>query len=172
MAFFECGFAGTNADKIRMIADLDGGWRKLHTGWGFFAEDDLDYKEESKFNCRLYLLGKAPSSFESRKSFHERYLDPFMFGNCLVSLHGMKLEVDVPLAQRWTPTNDSNRRPSIYEIVEDVFYTKTEEGKIYYRLQIWVVLHGQSKMFVPDHYERGDGFAWIGGRPESNPRKF
>jgi hypothetical protein len=97
----------------------------------------LDYKGECRFHCKLYLVGKAHGSYESRKTFHERYLlEPIKFGSNSVSLHGMKLEIDVPLAQRWTPTNDSNRRPSIYEIVEDVFYVETEEGKINYRLQV------------------------------------
>jgi hypothetical protein len=60
----------------------------------------------------------------------------------------------------------------VYEITEDVFYIQTEKETINYRLQVWVVLHGKSRMFVPDQREWGDGFAWIGGRPESNPRKF
>jgi len=84
----------------------------------------------------------------------------------------MKLEVDVPLAQSWKKTNDLNRRPIVYEIADDVFSIETEEGSIDYRLQVWVVLRGESKMFVPDQFEYGDGFAWIGGRPESNREKF
>jgi hypothetical protein len=155
-----------------MCADLDGGWRKLNKGWGFFAEDYLDYKEESRFHCKLYLLAKVPSSNESSKTFHERYPDPLELGCCLVSLHGMKLEVDIPLDQHWTPTNDLNKRPSIYEIAENIFYIETKDGNINYRLQIWAILHGQSKMFVMDQHEWGDGFAWVGGRPESNRRKF
>jgi hypothetical protein len=172
MAFFDGGFVGANKDVIRMGADLDGGWRQLSKGWGFYTEDFLNYLGESKFHCKLYLVEKAPKSFESRKIFHERYLEPLEIGGCRVSLHGMKLEVDVPLAQRWTLTNDSNRRLSIYEIAENAFCVQTGDGKITYRLQVWVVFHGQSKMFVPSQSEWGDGFAWIGGRPESNRRKF
>ena len=172
MEFFECGYSGANKDIIRMCADLDVGWRKLSKGWGFYAEDYLDYRDESRFHCKLYLVEKAPKAFESRKTFHERYFDPVKLGSSLVSLHGMNLEVCVPLAQGWKPTSDANRRPSIYEIGEDIFYIETLDGNIHYRLQIWVVLHGKSNMFVPDQREWGDGFAWIGGRPESNRRKF
>ena len=171
MELLECGYAGANKDIIRICADLDHGWTNLGGAWGFDKTDYLEYGE-SKFRCRLRLVEKAPGSYESRKTFPERYFDPIKIGSIFVSLHGKKLEVDVPLAQPWTPTNDVNRRPSIYEIGEDIFYIKTEDGNINYRLQIWVVLHGQSKMFVQDQREWGDGFAWIGGRPESNPRKF
>jgi hypothetical protein len=173
MAFFECGYAGANGDRVRLCADLAGGWRKLTKGWGFYADDYLNYRGESKFHCKLYLVEKAPSSYESRKMFHERYLlSPLRLGSNFVMLHGMKLEVEVPLDQGWKRTNDINRRPCVHEIGEDIFSVDTDDGAISYRIQIWVVLHGQSKMFVPDQREWGDGFAWIGGRPESNPRKF
>ena len=89
-----------------------------------------------------------------------------------MSLRGAKLEVNVPLAQRWLRTNDSNQRPSIYEIAENVFSIETEDGIINYRLQLWVVLHVPPRMFVQDQREWGDGFAWVGGRPESNRQKF
>jgi hypothetical protein len=171
MELFECGYAGANKDIIRICADLDHGWKNLGKAWGFDETNYLEYGE-SKFRCRLRLVEKAPSSYESRKVFHDRYLDPVILGNCSASLHGMKLQVDVPLTQRWSPTNDSNRRPSIYEIAEDFFLIETGDEKICYRLQIWVVLHGPSKMFVSDQQEWGDGFAWIGGRPESDRRKF
>jgi hypothetical protein len=55
---------------------------------------------------------------------------------------------------------------------EDVFEVETIDGVLNYRLQVWVVLHGQSRMFVKEERELGDGFAWVGGRPESNRRKF
>jgi hypothetical protein len=171
MELFECGYAGANKDIIRMCADLDHGWTNLGRAWGFDRTNYLEYGE-SKFRCRLRLVEKAPRSYESRKTFLDRYFDSIVLGSNHVSLHGMKLEVDVPLAQQWTQTADVNRRPRIYEIGEDIFYIETEDGNINYRLQIWVVLHGQSKMFVPEQREWGDGFAWIGGRPESNPRKF
>jgi hypothetical protein len=127
MDYFECGYAGANKDSIRMSADLDVGWRNLKKGWGFYAEDYLDYKDESKFHCKLYLVEKAPKQFDSRKTFHERYFDSVKLGNSIVSLHGVKLEVCVPLSQEWKPTNDSNRRPSIYEIGEDIFYLETSD---------------------------------------------
>jgi hypothetical protein len=122
MELFECGYAGVNKDVIHMCADLDHGWTNLGKTWGFDKTNHLEYYEESKFRCRIRLVEKASSFYESRKTFHERYFDPIKLGKCFVSLHGMKLEVDVPLAQDWTPTNDSNRRPSIYEIGEDIFY--------------------------------------------------
>lgn len=154
-----------------MVADLDGGWRELTKGWGFWAEDNLDYRDESKFQCRLYFLAKAPDSYESRKTFHERYLlEPIRRGRISISLHGMNLEVDVPLTQGWR--RDKNGRPLIHEIEEDVFSVETSEGSINYRLQIWVTFFGRSSMFVPDQREWGDGFAWVGGRPESNRQKF
>jgi hypothetical protein len=172
MALLECGYSGREKDMIRLCADLGRGWKNLGKAWGFDEKDFLDYGE-SKFRCRLRFVEKAPGSFESRKTFHERYLlEPTKLGSNSISLHGTKLEVDVPLAQGWTPTNDSNRRPCLYEIGEDIFSVVTEEGTISCRLQIWVVLHGESSMFVKDEHERGDGFAWIGGRPESNRRKF
>jgi hypothetical protein len=171
MNFFECGYAGKDKDRIRMRADLNGGWRQLDKGWGFDAEVYLDYRNESKFRCRLYLLAKAPSSFETRKTFPERYIpDPVEFGNNFISLHGTKLEVDVPMDQVWKQTSDNHRRPCIYEFKEDIFSIATDDGTIYYRIQIWVVFHGESRMFVPDQHEWGDGFAWIGGLPESNRR--
>lgn len=155
-----------------MCADLEHGWANLVEAYGFDKTDYLDYGE-SRFRCRLRLIEKAPRSYESRKAFHERYLlEPLKLGSNSVSLHGMKLEVDVPLAQSWKKTNDLNRRPIVYEIADDVFSIETEEGSIDYRLQVWVVLRGESKMFVPDQFEYGDGFAWIGGRPESNREKF
>jgi hypothetical protein len=173
MANLECGYAGANKEIIRLRADLERGWRNLDGPWGFDEQDYLLYEGESKFRCRLRLAEKAPRTWESRKTFHERYsAEPLRLGNNAVSLHGMKLEVDVPFAQSWAPTNDSNRRPSVYEIREDVFCIETTDGNVKYRLQLWVVLHGRSKMFVKDERELGDGFSLAGGRPESNRRKF
>jgi hypothetical protein len=172
MSWLECGFAGREREKIRLCGDLARGWRNLGQFWGFDEQDYLEYGE-SKFRCRFRVVAKAPDSFSSRKTFPERYvLDPIKVGECSVSLHGLKLELDVSLAQPWRPTNDANRRPSVYEIEEDAFIVRTPEGDIYYRLQVWLVLHGQSKMFVKDEYEWGDGFAWIGGRPESDRSRF
>lgn len=172
MVHLECGYAGTNRDMIRLCADLDRGWRELGGKWGFDGQDFLPSEGDSKFRCRVRFIEKAPSTWESRRTFPERYLNPITFGNNLVSLQGMKLEVDIPLAQNWAPTNGSNRRPSIYEMSENVFEVETIDGVINYRLQVWVVFHGQSKMFVKEERELGDGFAWVGGRPESNRRKF
>jgi hypothetical protein len=172
MMLFECGYAGADKDRIRLVADLDRGWSNLGNVWGFDQTNYLDYGD-SRFRCRLRIVEKAPKVWETRTTFHERYLSgPLLLGNCSVSLHGMKLEVDVPLSQRWMPTNDSNRRPSVFGFSEDAFSIETKDGSIYYRLQVWLVLHGPSRMFVPDQREHGDGFAWIGGRPESNRRKF
>ena len=129
--------------------------------------------EEPRFRCRLRLVEKAPTTWASRAVFHGRYLDdPFRVGGNFVSLHGVRLQVDVPLSQDWSLTNDSNRRPSIYVMDEDVFCVDTSDGAIHYRLQLWIVLHGRSQMFVKAEREWGDGFAWVGGRPESNRRKF
>lgn len=172
MANLECGFAGREKDIIRLSANLADGWRDLESSWGFDVQDYLDYGD-SKFRCRLRLVAKAPVSFATRKRFHERYLlEPVRFGRNSVSLHGVKLEIDVPLDQPWLPTKDLNRHPRIYEIAEDAFSLTTSEGEISYRLQIWVVFQGSSTMFVKDQFEKGDGFAWAGGRPESNRRKF
>ena len=172
MASLDCGYAGREKETIRLCADLNRGWKNLGKAWGFDEQDFLDYGD-SRFRCRLRLVAKIPSSCESGKTFHDRYIiEPIKLGTNSVTLHGMKLEVDVPLAQDWMPTRDLNRRPSIYDIGEDIFSIVTKGGTITYRLQIWVVLHGQSEMFVPDQREMGDGFAWIGGRLKSNRRKF
>lgn len=172
MSHLECGYAGREKEKINLCADLERGWTNLGRFYGFDYQAFLDYGE-SKFRCRVRLVEKAPLEWESRKTFHDRFLlEPLELGNNLVSLHGMKLEIEVPLKQYWAATNDVNRRPNIYEISEDIFSIETPDGVISYRLQIWVVLHGQSRMFVRDQYEQGDGFAWTGGRPESNRRKF
>jgi hypothetical protein len=118
MVLLECGYAGREKEKIRLCADLGSGWKNLGKAWGFDEENFLDYGE-SKFRCRLRLVERAPSSFESRKTFHERYLiEPKKLGRNSISLHGMKLEVDVPLAQSWTPTNDSNRRPAVQNPID------------------------------------------------------
>jgi hypothetical protein len=173
MGHLDCGYAGANSDIIRLCADLDCGWRELGGKWGFDEQDFLPSEGDSKFRCRVRFIEKAPSNWESRRTFPERYLlNPITLGNNLVSLHGTKLEVDIPLTQDWVSTNDSNRRPSIYVMKEDVFEVETIDGVLNYRLQVWVVLHGQSRMFVKEERELGDGFAWVGGRPESNRRKF
>ena len=173
MRVFDCGFSGSNKDVIRLSGDLDRGWRNLGPAWGFDESDSALEYGESKFRCRLWLVAKAPTSFESRKTFHERYLQqPVRLGCSAVSLHGMRIEVDVPLDQAWSATKDLNKYPIVYAIREDVFSIETGEGRINYRLQFWVVLHGPSRMFVPNQYETGDGFAWVGGRPESNRQRF
>ncbi len=52
-------------------------------------------------------------------------------------LNGTKLNVEVPLEQAWRPTKDLNRRPSIYEIDDDIFVVNnTNEGSISYRIQL------------------------------------
>lgn len=173
MLRLSCGYSGKEKDSIRVSASLDIGWKNLGKSWGFDETDYLDYDGDSKFRCRLRLVEKAPTTWASRAVFHERYLDdPFRVGDNFVSLHGLRLQVDVPLSQDWSLTNDSNRRPSIYVMDEDVFCVDTSDGAIHYRLQLWIVLHGRSQMFVKAEHEWGDGFAWVGGRPESNRRKF
>jgi hypothetical protein len=172
MPNFECGFAGRDKDVIRLVADLGRGWKKLDRCFGFDEQDFLDYRD-SKFRCRLRLVEKAPDHFETRRSFPERYLlEPVRLDKSSVSLHGVKLEINIPLDQRWSQTQDRNKYPIIFENADDIFIIKTEEGTISYRLQIWIVLHGPLTMFVRDQFEKGDGFAWIGGRSESNRRKF
>jgi len=116
---------------------------------------------------------KAPPSYESRKDFPERYLDePLDSGRSSLMLHGTKMDIDVPLSQEWAVTKDSNHRPVIYELRENAFSIDFSEGSINYRVQVWVTHHGPPHMFVRDAFEHGDGFAWVGGRPESNRRKF
>jgi hypothetical protein len=172
MGIFECGFAGADKDIIRIYADLGCGWSNLGSACGFDKTDFLEYGE-AKFKCRLRLIAKAATSTKSAQIFHERYvLKPVEVGRSLISLHGLRLQVDIAMGQVWFTTQDQNRRPIIYETSENLFSVDTPDGPISYRMQLWVVLHGQSKMFVRDQYEHGDGFAWIGGRPESNRRKF
>ena len=91
-------------------------------------------------------------------------------GDNSVSIDGPVMVIDVPLTQGWRLSQQG--RPMLYEISDQLFQSMTTEGSIDYRVQLWVVYHGDEKMFVKNEREWGDGFAWVGGRPESNRRKF
>jgi hypothetical protein len=79
--------------------------------------------------------------------------------------------LNIPLLNVWQPTNNSGRQ-RIYENGERLFSITTPDGVIEYRVQLWVVAYETRRIFFQTEYEWGDGFAWVGGRPESNRRKF
>jgi hypothetical protein len=168
----QVGYAGKEKDRIELVADLERGWRNLGARWGIDEQVFLDARgEDSKFRCRIRFVCEQGVPSGAAK------LSPT--GSAAVSLDGneirlesSRLIVSVPLAQRWLPTQNKSRNPSIYVDGSGLFRQHAESGEVSYRFQMWVVLHGQSHMFGEDKHEWGDGFAWVGGRPESSRHKF
>ncbi|MBV8630322.1 MAG: hypothetical protein JOZ83_05320 [Silvibacterium sp.] len=157
-------------------ANLDIGWKNLGSFWGFDEQDRLPFEKESTFVCRLRLRhGKelaVPKEcleiYPGVQSSEKIDFDTFSLERDLQSL-----KLRIPIAdQKWVPTNNLSRHPLIYLAEEGVFRTEIEEFTITYDFYAWIRLHGPTKMFVPDKFEWGDGFAWVGGRPESNRKRF
>jgi hypothetical protein len=170
MELLTVDFFGQSERYIRLHADLEKGWRDLGKKWGFDNQGWLPY-QESKFRCRIRLTANADAKWETRKTFPEIALESEIGGNPVL-ISGGHLELLAKMAQPWKATNNPSRNPSIYASEEVLFSHNSLDGEISYSLQLWLVFRGPSKMFVPDVYEWGDGFAWVGGRPESNRRRF
>jgi len=175
MDFLDWRFAGRERNVIQLSANLERGWRDLskpgkkHNYWGFDESIKADCQMNSLFRCHLYVAATAPHSWPSVQSFPTmKFLG--RLGDNSVSIDGPVMVIDVPLTQGWRLSQQG--RPMLYEISDQLFQSMTTEGSIDYRVQLWVVYHGDEKMFVKNEREWGDGFAWVGGRPESNRRKF
>jgi hypothetical protein len=170
MDLLDCRYAGGQKEIIQLSTDLQTGWEDLGKNWGFDKTVKLPYLSESYFRCRLRVAALVPDKRESARIFSGDELS-CVLGQNSVLVNGPKMEVNIPLSNTWRPTRDSGN-PIVYEIGDPLFSLTVVDETIGYRVQLWVVLHGPRNMFVRDQYEWGDGFAWIGGRPESNRRKF
>jgi hypothetical protein len=175
MDFLDGRYAGGNRQTIQLAADLERGWGRINGSWGFDRTVWLPYERESKFRCRVRVVAVGPTSPVDSELLptHFRSFDSQKrLGRNLVFLKESILIVNFPLDQEWQPAKES-RDPLIYEIGDPLFETTMpNDCKLGMRMQLWVVEKGPTCMFVRNQYERGDGFAWIGGRPESNRRKF
>ncbi len=163
-------------DIVEITADLDRGWRLLEKKgskrdyFGFDRQVHLPDKSEPEFWCHLYVVALGPITWESVRRFPgTRYRCELGFNN--VSIDGSRMVVEIPLLNAWRPTNESGRE-RIYDKNDGLFSIKTSDGDISYRVQLWFVNLGQRRMTVRSEYEKGDGVALVGGRPESNRRKF
>ena len=167
----------SNRQVLLLKANLDIGWKNLGEELGGFDEEDrLGYERESTFVCHLrFRHAKEPTAprvclqiFPGVEPAEKVEREAFS-----VEINTHILLLRIPIAdQRWVPTNNLSRHPSIYLSEGSLFRIQIEEFLISYDLYAWVRLHGPTKMFVPDKFEWGDGFAWVGGRPESNRRRF
>jgi hypothetical protein len=165
----------SNRKVLMLVADLALGWRDLGSAWGFDKEDRIPFESESTFVCRLRLRhAKGYAAHQDLlRAFPELETVNVNGGSFSAELFGSILRVRIPIVeQRWVPTNNQSRHPSIYLFEESLFTAEIDGRHIRYDMQVWVRLHGRTRMFVPDKFEWGDGFAWVGGRPESNRRRF
>jgi hypothetical protein len=171
---WEC--PGPQRDHLHLRADLDHGWTLLAKGnkkqayRGFDLQIYLPDRSEPKYWCHLYVVARVPIEHESVETFAGTHFKGTLGCN-QVSINGSIMEIDVPLElNTWAPTKESGRM-GIYASSEELFRINTEDGNISFRAQLWLVNYEPKTMFIKHQYEWGDGFAWIGGRPESNRRK-
>jgi hypothetical protein len=175
MDLLDWRYAGHQKDIIQLSADLDRGWGHLEKKgrkpdyWGFDRQIYLPGKSEPEFWCHLYVVALGPITWESVRTFPGTVCRCELGYNS-VSVNGSRMVVDIPLLNAWRPTNESGRE-RIFEN-EPLFSITTPDGVIRYRVQLWFVNLGPRHMLVKPEYEMGDGVALVGGRPESNPRKF
>lgn len=169
--------AGRQKDHILLTADLNRGWKHLEKRgrkpayWGFDEQIWVPNKNEPDYWCHLYFVALGPVTWESVRTFPGT-VGRYDLGHNSVSVNGSRMEVDIPLSNNaWGLTQESNRL-RIHVQKEPLFSIATPDGVIGFRVQLWFVHHGPRSMFVKHQYEWGDGLAWIGGRPESNRRKF
>jgi hypothetical protein len=161
----DCRYTGGDRAVIRLTADLDAGWQDLADEWGFDGSGSLNYEIESKFQCRLRFVAKAPEWWETRTRFPaSEYLTRLSFGWNVVMVYGSRLIVDLPLEQPWRPDENETDCPSIYGFEPSLYSEETTDGKIEYQVQVWVTLHGSTKKFVRHEYDWGEGFAWMGSQ--------
>jgi hypothetical protein len=164
-------------EVLLLTADLDVGWRNLGEIWGFDEEARLaTYEQESTFVCRLRLRHAKGLTVpaECLESFVDNQsVEKVDRGTFSVEHDRQFLKVRIPIKeQNWVPTINQSRHPSVYFFEESLLRAEVENWVIPYDMQVWIRLRGRTKMFVPDKFEWGDGFAWVGGRPESNRRRF
>lgn len=145
---------------IRLVADLDSGWRDLGKCWGFDKTKYLPYSRDNKFRCRI------------RIGTHATHIDEFppvewacSIGANTICIKDQRFEVIVPLDQPWRTTDNPSKNPIVY-------LEQSMRVGCAYLFQIWVVCHGPGKMYVKNAYEYGDGKSLAGGRPESDRRRF
>jgi hypothetical protein len=175
MELLDWRYTGRERDTIQLTANLGLGWKDLskpgqkRNYWGFDESVKAEYQGNSFFRCHLYVAALAPHSSPSAQSFPSITFAGNL-GRNSVQVNGQMMIVEVRLTQGWGISQQG--RPLVYEISDRLFQAITSEEMVDYRAQLWVVHHGDDSMFVKNEYERGDGFAWIGGRPESNRRKF
>jgi hypothetical protein len=170
-------YVRSQRDSIQLTANLDAGWKYLESKgkkpsyWGFDQTVYIPNRSEPDYWCHLYVVALGPTTRESVQRFPGANLECGLGCNS-VRISLSKMEVTVPLIHnRWLPTNESNRI-GIYAIEDPLFSLDAPDGELRFRAQLWFVYHGPKSMFVKHQYEWGDGFAWVGGRPESNRRKF
>lgn len=184
MDLLDWRYTGHQKDIIQLSADLDRAWGPLEKKgskpdyYGFdkqiYLPDKSEpefwcHKSEPEFWCHLYVVALGPVTWATVRIF------PGTVCNCelgqnTVSINGSRMVVDIPLLNTWRPTNESGRE-RVFEN-EPLFSIATSDGVIRYRVQLWLVNLGPRRMLVKPEYERGDGVALDGGRPESNRRKF
>jgi hypothetical protein len=128
-------------------------------------------KASLTFGAICMSLARAPIERKSVGTFPGTTFNGSL-GHNPVSINNSIMEIDIPVAfNTWTYTKES-RRMGVYAYSEELFRISTPDGDIPFRAQLWLVNYEPPTMFVKHQYEWGDGFAWIGGRPESNRRKF
>ena len=175
MELLDWRYAGTEKDHVQLTADLDRGWKYLEKKgrkpdyWGFDQAIKLLNASDPEFWCRLYVVAVGPTIWESVRTFPGAVCSCEL-GQNSVSINGSKMVVDIPLLNAWKPTNESGRE-RVFEN-EVPFSITTPDGVIKYRIQLWFVNLGPRRMLVKPQFERGDGIALDGGRPESNRQKF
>jgi hypothetical protein len=177
MDLLDWRYAGPHKENIELTADLDGGWGLLEKKGpkpayrGYDKQRHLPDRSEPRFWCRLYVVALLPATYQSARTFPGTVAS-CKLGRNSVSIKGSRMEVEIPLSHNtWRPTHDSGRM-GIYEIGDPLFSIATPDGAIGFRVQLWLVHYAPLSMFVGHQYEWGGGFVLIGGRPESNRRKF
>ena len=176
MDLLDWRYAGRDKDTLQLTADLDRGWKLLEKKgnkpdyWGFDKAIFLPDRSDPEFWCHLYVVALRPVTWESVRKFPGTDCSRELGHNSVLVTRSTMI-LNIPLLNVWQPTNNSDKQ-WIYEKGERLFSITTPDGVIEYRVQLWVVAYGTRRIFVQTEYEWGDGFAWIGGRPESNRRKF
>jgi hypothetical protein len=175
MDLLDWRYTGHQKDTIQLNVDLDRGWEYLEKKGrkpdycGFDRQIYIPDKMAPEFWCHLYVVALGTITWESVRTFPGTVCCCEL-GYSSVSVNGSRMVVDIPLLNSWRPTNESGRE-RIFEN-ERLFSILTPDGVIWYRVQLWFVNLGQRRMLVKPESKKGDGVALVGGRPESNRRKF
>ena len=142
----------------------------MKKSWGFSEQKFLSYDTDLKFRCQVTVTAESEGYPICLRTFPNVSLRRNVNQND-IEVGEQKIALIIPLSQPWHPTKDSNQ-PHIYFEALPLFLSDSDCGEIGYALRVLIVKRGRTKMFVPEEYDWGDGFAWIGGRPESNRRRF